>query len=133
MGRTGLIIRAIYVLCLLGATVNHVRGVMAFGWLPPSLPWPTAAFWSSLTFLDPLAAILLIVRPKAGICATLAIIVTDVAHNLWFAATHSQGSLVRVVASNPFLLSQILFLLFVLATAPTAWRESQSAADSKIS
>jgi hypothetical protein len=50
--RTGLLIRIIYALCLLGATVNHVRAVHAHGWMPPDLPWGTAVYWSSLTFLE---------------------------------------------------------------------------------
>ena len=38
-------------------------------------------FWDSLTFLDPLAAFLLIVKPKTGLYLTLFIIVFDVIHN----------------------------------------------------
>ena len=63
MARTGPLLRIIYALCLLGATVNHLRSVLARGWFPADLPWGTAAYWASLTFLDPLAAILLFVRP----------------------------------------------------------------------
>ena len=123
MQRSGLLIRILYSLCLLGATVNHVRTVYARGWLPPDLPWGTAAYWSSLTILDPLAAILLLVRPKMGLAATIAIIFSDVAHNLWFRAGHPvSGSLYGDVTSSPFMMSQIAFLLFVAATAPIAWK-----------
>jgi hypothetical protein len=76
-----------------------------------------------LTFLDPLAAVLLFVRPRWGIALTVAIIVSDVAHNLWFMSAHPLSkSFVADVASSGFMLSQIAFLLFVAATAPLAWR-----------
>ena len=52
---------------------------------------------------------------------TVAIILTDVAHNLWFVAAHPlRGSFVEDVTSEPFLLSQVAFLLFVSATARMA-------------
>jgi hypothetical protein len=122
--RAGLLIRIIYALCLLGATVNHVRAVHAHGWMPSDLPWITAAYWSSLTLLDPLAAILLFIRPKIGIAATIAIIFSDVVHNLWFRAGHPvTGSFYHDVTSSPFMMSQIAFLLFVAVTAPIAWKD----------
>ncbi|MGE5564386.1 MAG: hypothetical protein ACM3ZV_13925 [Bacillota bacterium] len=123
MERTGRLVRIVYALCLAGATINHVRAVLSRGWLPPDLPLPTAIYWDALTFLDPLAAVLLLVRPRAGVALTVAIIVTDVAHNLWFVAAHAGSrSFTKIVAGSPFLLSQIAFLLFVAATAPVAWR-----------
>jgi hypothetical protein len=126
----GLVIRAIYALCLAGAAVNHVRAVVDRGWLPASLPFGTAVYWSSLTFFDPLAAILLFVRPRVGIAATVVIILTDVVHNLWFAGTHAGGSpLLGAIVTNPFLLSQISFLLFVALTASMAWSDADPKAD----
>jgi hypothetical protein len=113
----------VYALCLAGATINHVRRVLTFGWLPGELPRATALYWSSLTFLDPLAAMLLFLRPRAGIALTVAIIVSDVSHNLWFMADHPvRGSFVDDVTSSGFMMSQIAFLLFVAATALVAWQ-----------
>jgi hypothetical protein len=124
----GFWIRTIYALCLVGATVNHVRAVLARGWLPEHLPPATALYWSSLTFLDPLAAVLLFLRPRIGVALTAAIIVSDVAHNLWFIGAHPlSGSFIRDVTSSTFMMSQIVFLLFVAATAPVAWREPGAA------
>jgi hypothetical protein len=121
----GLWIRIVYALCLAGATINHVRAVVAHGWFPPLVPAGTALYWSSLMFLDPLAAALLFVRPRAGIGLTVAIIVSDVAHNLWFMAAHPlRDSLLADVTSSAFMMSQIAFLLFVAATAPLAWNAS---------
>lgn len=118
----GALIRTVYALCLAGATVNHVRAVLARGWLPEALPAATALYWDSLTFLDPIAAVLLFVRPKAGIALTILIIASDVAHNLWFIAAHPLRGFTQDVTSSAFMLSQIAFLLFVAATAPLAWR-----------
>ena len=127
--RRGLLIRIVYALCLVGATANHVRGVLGRGWLPNYLPTVTAVYWDSLTFLDPLAAALLFLRPRLGIGLTVAIIVSDVVHNLWFTAAHpSRGSFFEEVTSSAFLMSQLAFLLFVAITAPIAWKESAPAA-----
>ena len=57
----------VYALCLAGATVNHVQAVFARGWLPEQLPLGTALYWSSLTIVDPIAVVLLFLRPRAGI------------------------------------------------------------------
>jgi hypothetical protein len=121
--RLGRSIRIVYALCLAAATVNHVRAVLAYGWFPPELPLFTAIYWSSLTFLDPLAALMLFVRARAGVALTTAIIVSDVAHNVWFMAAHSpSGSFYQDLTDSGAVMSQIAFLLFVTATAPIAWR-----------
>ena len=114
----------VYALCLAGATVNHVQAVFARGWLPEQLPLGTALYWSSLTIVDPIAVVLLFLRPRAGIALTVVIIVSNVAHNLCFTAAHPLGaSIFQDVTSNTFMMSQIAFLLFVGVTAPVAWRD----------
>jgi hypothetical protein len=89
----------------------------------------TALYWSSLTFLDPLAAALLFLWPRIGIGLTVLIIVSDVAHNLWFIAAHPlHGSFFKDVTSSAFMMSQTAFLLFVAGTAYFAWQESPARA-----
>ena len=123
MKRPERLIRIVYALCLGVGTINHVRAVLAHGWLPEQLPLPTAVYWSSLTFLDPFAAVMLFVRPRIGIALTVAIIVSDVAHNVWFMAARSvSGSFYQDLTDSGAVMSQIAFLLFVTATAPIAWR-----------
>lgn len=123
MEQLGRLVRIIYALCLVGATINHVRAVIMYGWLRQGLPLLTAIYWSSLTFLDPVAAAFLFIRPKIGIVLTIAIIVSDVFHNLWFRAGHPvTGSLYTDVTNSPFMISQLTFLLFVAITAPIAWK-----------
>jgi|tagenome__1003787_1003787.scaffolds.fasta_scaffold20981844_2 hypothetical protein len=126
MQRRGLWIRIVYALCLLGACTNHIRALVSHGWWREGIPLGTAVYWDSLTVLDPLAAVLLFVRPRAGVALTAAIIVSDVAHNLWFEATHPMGrSLIGNVTSSFAMRSQIGFLLFVAITAPIAWRRPE--------
>lgn len=126
MQQRGSLIRIVYALCLIGATVNHVRAALTRGWFPAQLPPATAFYWSSLTFLDPLAAALLFLRPRTGIALTVLIIVSDVAHNLWFMAAHPlRRSFIEDVTSSGFMISQIAFLLFVAATARMAWQDSK--------
>jgi hypothetical protein len=79
-------------------------------------PILTRIYWTSLTFLDPLAAVLLFFRPRAGILLTLAIIVSDVAHNTWI--IWRSGA---VDWLNFMYVSQVAFLLFVVLTVSRAW------------
>lgn len=76
-------------------------------------------FWDSLTFLDPIAAVLLISRPKAGIWMTAIIIVADVLHNgiLCFSVLLSTDVPVLSWAKNEWMFwIQLFFGLFVIAT-----------------
>ena len=71
-------------------------------------------FWGALTVLDPLAALLLWVRPRWGLALTLGIIACDVLHNSFYVAAHGQWT-------QTFYLSQLGFLLAVLVLSPSAW------------
>lgn len=82
-------------LCLLVATINHLIAGVKFGFLwdygyGEQAYFFSRLFWGSLTVLDPLAACLLILRPKAGIISTLAIITLDVLHNSYYVALNHQ-------------------------------------------
>jgi hypothetical protein len=76
-------IRIVYTLALAGATFNHARAVLAHGlaWDYGGLPAYVTHFWTALTFLDPLALLLLWLAPRAGLALTAAIIVCDVLVN----------------------------------------------------
>jgi hypothetical protein len=83
-------------------------------WDYGGVAWASAAYWSSLTIIDPLTAALLFVRPRAGIVLTVLLIVTNVVHNLTVTAQNSpEGELLTDALSNPFILSQIGFMVFV--------------------
>jgi hypothetical protein len=125
VGRGSTIVRSVWAACLLAAGLNHARILAEHGlfWDYGGAHPVSAAYWSSLTILDPLVAALLFVRPRLGIVATIVLIVTNVAHNLVITAQRSaDGQLLDRIASSPFLLMQIGFLLFVTATARIAWK-----------
>lgn len=116
-GRWASVLRGIWAVCLLGGMSTHVETRWAHGifWDYGGVPLVTRVYWTSLTFLDPLAAILLLVRPRAGAVATLSIMLTDVAHNLWF------GWIRHLRLTWP-VAAQCAFLVFVLVTVPAVWR-----------
>ena len=112
VSRRSLWLRMIYALCLLGAAYNHVLVVAEYdwGWDYGGLPVLVTSFWTALTLIDPLAIVLLFMRPKAGVILTLAIIVVDVTINSWVAWRYG----IDLAA----FLAQAGFLVFVLCT----WR-----------
>jgi hypothetical protein len=120
-------LRLVYALCLLAAACNHALVLMQHGlfWNYGNAPIGSSIFWTSLTLLDLIAAILLLVRPNAGVILTAAIILADVAHNLWFLKRFAAGgAYAALILGNPNLAGQIAFLLFVGGTMRWAWINS---------
>jgi hypothetical protein len=113
---TALLVRTLYAVCMLGAAFNHARIVLAHGlaWRYGGVHPLLAGFWTSLTFIDRLAVLLLIVRPRAGLALTAAVIVVDVAVNA--CAGLAYGFDWAAFGA------QALFLAIVLATLRPAWR-----------
>lgn len=129
MARPGSSIRRLWAICLLLAGLNHARILLEHGlfWDYHGSGRASAAYWSSLTLIDPLVAIFVLVRPAIGVPATVVLIATNVLHNLAVVARDIPGAaFLRVVASSPAMLCQIGFLIFVLATWRTAWRGVRS-------
>jgi hypothetical protein len=112
-------LRRVYAACLLGAASTHVLTVATHGlfWNYGGASISTSVFWTSLTFLDPLAALLLFVKPRIGVLLTLVIIVSDVMHNTWLMSRSTLPDW-----SNWMYVSQVVFLLFVLLSASQAWK-----------
>ena len=109
---TGIVL-GIWVLCFLIGTFTHTRTLLGHGWLPYDwVPLPVNIFWTLLTFADPLAALLLLVRRNVGIVLGLAIMIADVAINTWVASHHD--------FSGP-LQAQTLFLGFTLGSFRLIW------------
>jgi hypothetical protein len=112
---TGIVL-GIWVLCFLVGTFTHTRTLLGHGWLPHDwVPLPVNIFWTLLTFADPLAALLLLVRRNAGIVLGLAIMISDVAINTWVASRFGLDGL-----SGP-LQAQTLFLGFTLGSFRLIW------------
>jgi hypothetical protein len=119
-----LIIRSIWAACLLIRGGNHALTLLRHGlfWNYGGVAWASATYWSSLTILDPLAAALLFARPRVGVVSTIFLIVTNVIHNIAVTAHRASDGEFLIAATNPFLASQIGFMVFVLATARLAWK-----------
>ena len=117
--RRSFILRVILALCMLAGTSTHAMTLWTHGlwWDYGGVPLFTQVYWTSLTFLDPLAALLLFVRPRTGLVMTAAIISSDVAHNLWFIHHYDIGF-------NWGVALQCVFLIFVAATFRRVWRSS---------
>lgn len=118
MLRASVLIRTLFAVCLLAATFNHARAILQHGVLwdygyGDRIAMFSRLYWAALTILDPLAAVLLFVKPRAGVLLTIAIIVSDVIHNTYYVALSDQWL-------APFYLAQVGFLVFVLGLAPVA-------------
>ncbi|CAI1522998.1 hypothetical protein C8E17_0203 [Serratia plymuthica] len=107
------LMRYFLALCLIVATLNHIIADVKFGFL-----WDygygeqaflaSRLFWGSLTLLDPLVAYFLIVNPRIGLPATLALITVDVIHNGYYVYLNNQWL-------APFFLFQCAFLAIAWA------------------
>ncbi len=122
-----LIIQAIGM--LMGAS-THLQWVINNGFLSDkyNAPFLTRIFWDSLTFLDPLAAFLLILRPRKGLILTLAIITLDVIHNNLFYMDElyiKSPSLKVWFQRYWMILGQIIFGLFVCLTFKENYKNTQ--------
>ena len=110
------------------AALNHARILLRHGlfWDYHGAALPSAIYWSSLTLLDPLAALLLFTRPRLGILATIVLIVTNVVHNLVVTAQRAPEGEFLAYISHPFVILQVGFLLLVAATFRIAWKGADS-------
>lgn len=109
----------IYALGFAAGTVSHILDMWVGGFLPyNSSPLVFNIYWTSLTFLDPLAIILLFHVPYLGMVIAVLIMVSDIAVNLYvtYVVNHSD------VFSSWKLDSQIFFGVFVFTTVPIAWK-----------
>ncbi len=113
------VLRPIYAVSLLAGATTHIWTLVTHGvmWDYGGVPLVSRVYWTSLTVLDPLAAALLFLKPRAGLALTVAIIASDVLHNTWFMLRSSAPEW-----QNWMYVLQVLFLLFVLATVRRAWR-----------
>lgn len=107
----------VFSICLAAACAVHGKDLWQHGWLPYHFaPLPLNAYWTSLTFFDAVAAVLLLWRRRTGLALALLIITSDVAINL-FARFYLRLHL------RPLALTlQLLFLAVVVAVTLYARR-----------
>jgi hypothetical protein len=66
-------VRVLFALCLAAASIVHINDLWQHGWLAYRFaPLPLNVYWTALAFLDALAALLLLARPRAGASSDLA-------------------------------------------------------------
>ena len=114
-----LVVRLIWIVGFLVGTTTHVIDLVVGGAdVYAGFPWGVRAYWVSLTVLDPLAVVLTAFRLRAGVVLGVAIIVSDVIHNVVvFAVIGGLG-----VGG---LVMQAAFGVVVVATAPLLWRAAR--------
>jgi hypothetical protein len=111
--------KLIWTLGFLIGTATHSLDLIYQGWLPYDFrPLPWNIYWTSLTFLDPLAALLIWVRERWGIILGTAIMASNIAVNGYTLAIGFETFLV------PWLM-QSTFGAFVFFTAWRHWQASR--------
>lgn len=114
--RLRLVILVVWIAGFLIGTASHVLDLIAGG-ADTYGEFPTAlrVFWLSLTALDPLTVVLLLLRKRAGIILGPVVILADIAVN-W--------TVFFTIGGNPLfgVVNQTVFAIFLLATAPVLWR-----------
>lgn len=115
-------------IAMLSGMTTHLIWIINNGFLSKNYnaPFFTRFFWDSLTFIDPIAAILLIIKPKTGIWLTFVIIIVDVFHNfiLCFRSMIPNSNYFSYwIIGNWMLMCQIFFLVFVSATFKSNLKE----------
>ena len=105
------LIRALWIAGYLVGTISHVIDLVAGGVsVYEGYALPLRLFWVSLTVLDPTVVVLIALRRRAGVVAGVVVIVADVFINA------------TVLGPSLGLLNQVLFGVFLLATAVPLWR-----------
>jgi hypothetical protein len=77
-----LIIKVIWTTGFLIGTTTHTLDLSNYGWLPYEFgPLPRNIYWTSLTFLDPFAAVLTLAREKWGVVLGISIMASNIVVN----------------------------------------------------
>jgi len=114
------LIFAVYIFGFAYGTRNHIVDILADGWLGYDfVPFPINLYWTLLTFFDPLAIVLLLSCPFAGIILSGLIMASDIAINTGVTVYfyYQTG-----IFSPDRLPLQIAFGIFVFLTSPIVWR-----------
>lgn len=107
-------------------TITHSLDLFHGGWLPYDFrPLPWNIYWTSLTFLDPLAAALIWVRERWGVVLGTAIMASNVLVNGYTAFGLGYEDFYFGLAF------QAVFAVFVLFVAWGHWRQSGGLGDAE--
>lgn len=117
--RASTLVQVVWMLWIVGyliGTSTHVADLIAGGARTyEGFPVGLRVFWMSLTVLDPLIVVLLLLRHQTGIVLGVAVILIDIAVNWTVYAT---------IGGNPLfgVIKQTLFAILIVATAHLLWR-----------
>jgi uncharacterized membrane protein len=122
---------------MLSGASTHILWIIENGFFThcANHPYISTLFWDSLTFIDILAALALIIRPKTGVLLTLAIITIDVFHNNIL--VYVQNEHINIIGFEAWalkywmLICQLLFMGFVFWTLKSNLKEINHKASSK--
>lgn len=109
-------VRVLWVVGYLIGTTTHIADLIAGGTHTyEAFPVGLRVFWMSLTVLDPLIVVLLLLRHRTGIVLGVGVILIDIAVNWTVYAT---------IGGNPLfgVINQTLFAILIIATARLLWR-----------
>lgn len=108
-------VQVVWVLGYLVGTTTHVADLV-LGGFEPYAGFPTAVrvFWVSLTVVDPLTAVLLLMRRRLGVVLGVVVILVDLVVNWTVFATFDGLSPVGLI-------NLTLFGVVVLTTARPLW------------
>ena len=108
-------IQFVWIAGFLVGTTTHIIDLVSGGMNTyGEFPVPLRVFWISLTVLDPLTAMLVLLRKRAGVVLALAVILVDIAVNWTVFITVDDSPLIGVV-------DQTVFAAVLVVTAPVLW------------
>lgn len=111
---------AVYIFGFAYGARNHIIDILADGWLGHDyVSLPINLYWTLLTFFDPLAILLLLFFPLAGILLSVLIMASDIAINIGVTVYFYYQTGMLTLDRLPL---QIAFGIFVFLTSPIAWK-----------
>ncbi len=111
---------AVYIFGFAYGARNHIIDILADGWLGHDyVSLPINLYWTLLTFFDPLAILLLLSFPLAGILLSVLIMASDIAINIGVTVYFYYQTGMLTLDRLPL---QIAFGIFVFLTSPIAWK-----------
>jgi hypothetical protein len=114
------LIFAVYLVGFAYGTRNHIMDIIADGLMGYDfVSFPINLYWTLLTIFDPLAILLLLSFPFAGILLSILIMASDIAINTGVTIYFYYQTGILSLDRLPL---QIAFGIFVLVTSPFAWR-----------
>jgi hypothetical protein len=123
-------LRGVQAVCFVAAGLTHALDMWKGGWLPYGYaPLPVNVFSATLVVWDPLAAGLLLWRPRVGAALALLLMLVNVAVN----SSVANGLAPMDWYDYVPLQLQTLFLGFVAGSAPLIWLSECRAARGAVS